>query len=102
MKAGSHAGNGTAVVIDHGEAKTDGEQQAREVVELERMLAAGGREGRPDAVPSDEDGREAPAQVLAHGVKQAEVLREQVVDRLKDVLQEVSLHWIGSFGAGSR
>jgi len=36
-------------------------------------------------------------QVLTHGVEEAEVLREQMVDGLKDELQEVVLHRVGSF-----
>src|SRR5258708_23749812 len=100
MEAGSHAGNGSAVGSDHGEGKTDGEEQAREVVEVKGMLAASGGEGRLYAVPGDENGREHSEEVLAHGVEEAEILREQVVDRLKDELQEVSLHRIGSFDVG--
>ena len=40
VEAGSHARNGRAVVIDHRKAKADGQQKAREVVEVEGMLAA--------------------------------------------------------------
>ena len=38
-----------------------------------------------------------PEEVLAHGVEEAEILREQIVDRLKDELQKVGLHGCGSF-----
>src|SRR6266478_2760603 len=102
VEAGSYAGNRRAVVVDHGEAKTDGEEETREVVELKGLLAACGGQSRLYAVPDDEDGCEHTKKVLAHGVEEAEVLREQVVDRLKDVLQEVSLHRIGSFDLGLR
>jgi hypothetical protein len=39
---------------------------------------------------------------LAHSVEEAEILREQIVDRLKDELQEVwlLLHGVGSFDLG--
>src|ERR1700676_4454802 len=92
VEAGSHARNRRAVVIDHGEAKTDGEEEAREVVELEGLLAACGGQSRLYPVPDDEDRGEHTEEVLSHSVEEAEVLREQVVDCLKDVLQEVSLH----------
>src|SRR5580704_4357944 len=92
VEAGSHARNRRAVVVDHSESKTDGEQEAREVVELEGLLAACGGQSRLYAVPDDEDGCEHAEEVLSHSVEEAEVLREQVVDCMKDVLQEVSLH----------
>src|ERR1700722_1512514 len=92
VEAGSHARNRRAVVIDHSEAKTDGEQKAGEVVELEGLFATCSRQSRLCAVPNDEDGGEHAEEVLSHSVEEAEVLREQVVDCLKDVLQEVSLH----------
>src|SRR5258708_16475636 len=97
MEAGSHAGNRRAVVVDHREAKTDGEEEAREVVELKGLLAACGGQSRLYAVPDDEDGGEHAEGVLAHGVEEAEVLREQVVDRLKDVLHPVSPPRLPSF-----
>src|SRR5882724_1018692 len=92
VEAGSHARNRRAVVIDHSEAKTDGEQEVREVVELEGLLAACGGQSRLRAVPDDEDCGEHAEKVLSHGVEEVEILREQVVDCLKDVLQEVILH----------
>ena len=67
------------------------------MIELKRMLPARGGESGFHAVPDNEDGREHTEKVLAHGVEEAEVLREQVVDGLKDVLQEIVLHGSGSF-----
>src|SRR5260370_30416560 len=75
VEAGSHAGNRRVVVVDHGEAKTDGEQEACEVVELKGLLAACCGQGRLYAVPDDEDGGEHAEEGLAHGVAEAEVLR---------------------------
>ena len=82
-------GIGCAVVVDHREAEADGEEQARRSCRNGRCLAAGGGECGFDAVPDDEDGGEHAEEVLAHGVEEAEVLREQVVDGLKDELQEI-------------
>src|SRR6266436_5241243 len=59
---------------------------------MEGVLAAGGRQSRLDPIPGHQDGGEHAEEVLAHGVEEAEVLRQQVVDRLKDELQKVGLH----------
>ena len=87
VEARADAGDGGAVVVDHGEAEADGEQQAGEVVEVEGVLAAGGGESGFDAIPGHEDRGEHAEQVLAHGVEEAEVLGEQIVDGLKDELR---------------
>ena len=51
--------------------------------------------------PNHENCGEGTKEVLAHSVEEAEILREQIVDRLKDELQEVwLLHGVGSFDAG--
>src|SRR6266481_1045135 len=92
VEACSHARNRCAVVIDHSESETDGEEEAREIVELKGLLTTCGGEGRLYPVPDDEDCGEHAEEVLSHSVEEAEILREQVVDCLKDVLQEVSLH----------
>ena len=92
MEADSDAGNGRAVVIDHRKAKADGQQQACEIVELERVLAAGGRESGFHSIPNDENRGEGTEEILAHSVEEAEVLGEQGVDGLEDVLQIVGLH----------
>src|SRR5208283_1287306 len=92
MEAGSDAGDRGVVVVDHGKTEADGQQQAREVIEVEGRLAAGGGEGRFHAVPDHQDGGERAEEILAHGVEEAEVLGEQIVDCLKDVLQEIALH----------
>jgi dissimilatory sulfite reductase (desulfoviridin) alpha/beta subunit len=57
------------------------------------MLAAGGGQRGFDSVPSHENRGEGAEKILAHGVEEAKVLGEQVVDRLKNVLQEIGLHW---------
>ena len=62
------------------------------MIELERRPAAGGGKRRLDSKPSHEDGGERAEKILAHGVEEAEVLGEQIVDRLKDVLEEIGLH----------
>src|SRR4029077_2261833 len=92
VEAGSHARNRRAVVVDHSEAKADGEKKARDSVELERLFATCSGQCRLYAVPDDEDGGEHAKEVLSHRVEETEILREQVVDCLKDVLQEVILH----------
>src|ERR1700735_2652037 len=92
VEARADAWKGSAVVVDHREAKTDGEQQARKMIELERRPSAGRGERGLDSNPSNQNGGERAEQVLAHGVEEAEVLGEQVVDRLKDVLEEIGLH----------
>ena len=58
---------------------------------------------RADLTPNQDDKNrgESSKEILAHGVEEAEILREQVVDRLKDELQEVwLLHGVGSFDLG--
>src|SRR5208282_2777517 len=92
VEASSNAGNRRAVVIDHRETKADGQKQARKMIELERRPARGRGESGLDSEPSHENCGERPEKVLAHSVEEAEVLGEQVVDRLKDVLQEIGLH----------
>src|SRR5579864_1499244 len=92
MKTGADAGNRSAVVVDHCEAKTDGEEKAGKVVEVERVLAGCGRERGLNAVPSNQDGGEGTEQVSPHRVEEAKILCEQVVDRLRDKLQEIGLH----------
>src|SRR5208337_3088455 len=92
VEAGSDAGNRCVVVVDHREAKADGQQQARKIIEMERMLAAGGGKSGFDAVPSDKNGSERTKQILAHSVEETEVLGKQGGDGLEDKLQIVSLH----------
>jgi hypothetical protein len=101
VEADSDARDRVAVVIHHGKAEADGEKQARKIVELERMLATGGGKGRFDSKPDNKDRGESSEEVLAHSVEEAEILGEQIVDRLKDELQEVwLLHGVGSFDLG--
>jgi hypothetical protein len=52
--------------------------------------------------PNNQNCGEGAVEVLAHSVEEAEILREQIVDRLKDELQEVwlLLHGVGSFDLG--
>src|SRR5713101_2976661 len=92
VEAGSHTRNRRAVIVDHSESETDREEEAHEIVEVEGLFTACGGQSRLHSVPGDEDGCEHAEEVLAHCVKEAEILREQIVDCLKDVLQEVSLH----------
>ena len=92
VEADSNSGNRRVVVVDHREAKADGQQQARKIIEMERMLAAGGGESGFDSVPRDEDRGERTKHILAHGVEEAEVLGKQGGDGLEDVLQIVGLH----------
>ena len=60
-------------------------------------VAARGGERHLHSVPGDKDGGEHAKEILAHGVEEAEILREHVVDGLIDELQKVSLHLVGSF-----
>src|SRR5579862_4509306 len=97
MEASAHARNRGAVVIHHCKTKADGQKQACEVVEMKHVLTASGGEGRFHSVPHHKDCGEGPEQVLAHGVEEAKILREQVVDGLEDELEVV--HRSGSFDA---
>src|ERR1700674_5685648 len=92
MKARADAGIGSAVVIHHGETEAEGEQEAREVIELERTSSAGGGKCRLNAVPHNQDGGEHAEQVLAHSVEEAEVVGEQLADSLEDKLKIVGVH----------
>src|SRR5437899_3153059 len=78
VKAGSHTWNGRAVVVDHSESETDGEEEASEIVELKGLLATCGGQGRLYPVPDDEDRGEHAEEVLSHSVEEAEILRKQV------------------------
>src|SRR5208283_3191455 len=79
-------------VVDHREAKADGQQQTREIVEMERTFAACRSEGGFDTEPDYEGSGERTKQILAHSVEETEVLGKQGVDGLEDVLQIVGLH----------
>src|SRR5207245_9638701 len=93
VEADTDAGDGRAVVIDHGETESDCEKKAREIVELECVLPTGCRQRGLDPVPGNQDGGEQSKQVLAHGIEEAEVLCQKTVDRLIHELQEIGLHW---------
>src|SRR5579884_355921 len=97
MEAAADTGDWSVVIIDHGEAKGDGEKQAGEVVEVEGRLPSGCRQCGLGAIPRHENGGEHAEEVLAHGVEEAEVLRQKVVDRLIQELEEIGLHGLGSF-----
>src|SRR4029077_4641235 len=97
MEASAHAGNRSAVVIHHCKTKADRQKQAFEIVEMKHVLAASGGEGRFHPVPNHQDRCKGPEQVLAHGVEEAKILREQVGGGLKDELQVVPRS--GSFDA---
>jgi hypothetical protein len=92
VKARSDAWDWIAVIVDHGEAEADGEEQAGKIIEVERIFPTRGGQSGFDPVPNDEDGGKRAKQVLAHGVEETEVLGKQSVDGLKDVLQIVGLH----------
>ena len=49
---------------------------------------------RADLIPYQaiKNGGEHAKQVLAHGIEEAEVLRQEIVDRLIHELQEIGLH----------
>jgi hypothetical protein len=100
VKACPHSGDRIAVVIDHRKPKADCEEKTREVLKVEAASATGGGKRGLDAKPSDENGREYPKQILAHRVEEAEVLREQIVDGLKNELQIVGLHLVSFGGRG--
>src|SRR6266581_1011866 len=99
MEARAHTRNRGAVVIDHCEAKTYGQKKTCEVIEVKQVPAASGGECGFNAVPNHEDRGKGTEQVLAHCVKEAKILREQIVDGPKDELKVV--HRLGSFGAGA-
>src|SRR6266478_6621010 len=61
------------------------------------MSPTGCRESGLHPIPGNEDGREHAEDVLTHRVEEAEILRKQVIDRLIDELQKVSLHRACSF-----
>src|SRR5258708_36798538 len=100
MEARAHARDWCAVVVHHGKAETDREQQTREMIEMKRSAAASGGQSGLRAVPYDKNGRKHAKQVLAHGGEEAEVLAEQVVDGLKDVLRDTVLDGSGSLDLG--
>src|SRR5256885_8953138 len=54
-----------------------GQQQACEIVELERVLAAGGRESGFHSIPNDENRGEGTEEILAHSVEETEVLGDR-------------------------
>ena len=56
------------------------------------MLAARGGERGFDAVPYNQNGRKGAEQVLPHGVEEAEVLSQQIADRLENELEIVGDH----------
>ena len=97
MKACAHARNRGAVVIHHCKTEGDGQEQACEVVEVKHVPPASGGECRFHAIPNHQDCGKGSEQVLAHCVEEAKVLREQIVDGLKDELEVV--HRSGSFDA---
>ncbi len=101
VKAGANARDGIVEVVHHPKSETDGQDQAGEVIKVEGTLAARCGKGGFHPKPGDENGGEAPEQVLAHSVEEAKILREQIIDRLKDELQKVwLLHGVGSFDLG--
>src|SRR5260370_24413485 len=67
---------------------------------MEVVLAARGGERGLRAVPSHKNGCEHAEEVLSHGVEEAEVLCQKIVDRLIQELEKVGLHGLGSFGTG--
>src|SRR5258708_39348844 len=99
MEASSDTRKRRAVVIHHCKAKADGQEQACEIVEVEKVPAASRGESRFDSVPDHKDCGEGTKKVLSHCVEEAEILSEQVVDGLKDELQIV--HCDSSFDATS-
>jgi hypothetical protein len=62
------------------------------------VVATGRGQGKLDPKPNDQDGGERTIEILAHHIEEAEILREQVIDRLEDELEIIHSH--GSFGAG--
>src|ERR1700690_628498 len=92
METGPYAGDWIAVVVDHRKSKTDGQQKTGEVLKVEAASATGGGERGLHAEPDDENGREHAEKVLAHRVEEAEILRQQVGDGLKNELEIVCLH----------
>jgi hypothetical protein len=63
---------------------------------MERVLSTSGSKCGLDSKPNNQNRSERAKEILSHTVEEAEILREQVVDRLKDELQKVWLLLHGS------
>jgi len=97
VEASAHSRNRGAVVIHHCKAKADGQEKAREIVKMKHVSYRQRRIVRISLRTKPPGLWQRPKQVLTHGVEEAKILREQVVDGLKDELEVV--HRTGSFDA---
>src|ERR1700676_567182 len=77
------------VVVHHGEAKTDHQDEGYKVgkVEPAAMLTSG--EAGLDAVPNHQNGGKSPKEVLAHAVEDPKILLHERIDRLQHCIEEV-------------
>src|SRR5208283_5931522 len=96
MKVAAKAGDWRVVVVHHGEAKTDHQNQAHEVGEMESATMLTRCERRLDAVPDNQNGGEGPKEVLPHAIEDPEVLLHERIDRLKHRIEEVHGISLGS------
>jgi len=60
MEIAAKAGDGRVVVVHHGKAKADHQNQAYEIRKVEAAALIAGGQGRFDAVPNHQNGRESP------------------------------------------
>src|SRR5438046_3568533 len=84
MESGSDAGNRVAVVVGHSKAKADGQKKRGKAIELKKGFAAGRGQSGLHSMPNHKNRGEGTEQVLSHGIEEAEILGEQVVDGPKD------------------
>src|SRR2546422_6779496 len=63
----------------------------RSIVELERVLAAGGRESGFHSIPNDENRGEGTEEILAHSVEETEVLGERSEEHTSELQSRLHL-----------
>src|SRR5271157_3438338 len=96
MEVAAKAWDRRVVIIHHGEAKTDHQNQAHKVGEVESASMLTSHKCRLDAVPDNQNGGEGPEKVLPHAIEDPEVLLHERIDRLKHRIEEVHGISLGS------
>src|ERR1700730_10197236 len=94
MEIASKAGDGSVVIVHHGETEADHQNESHEVSEVESAAMFSGSERCLDPVPDNQNCGQGAEKVLAHSIEDPKVLLDECIDCLKDRIEEIHVSFL--------